>query len=103
MDHVVAVIRQNPLGVGEAFHADRIFAASIQLLANFFHDGLDLLGITSAADHEEIRERGDFAQIQHANVEGFLRFGGSNGCEPGGSADRRCSRMRRCVVLLSDS
>ena len=63
MDHVVAVIRQNPLGVGEAFHADRIFAASIQLLANFFHDGLDLLGIAPATDDKKIRECSYLAQV----------------------------------------
>jgi hypothetical protein len=75
----------------------------IELLADLFHDGLDLLGIASAADHEKIGEGGDFAQVQHANVQGFLGFGGSNGGEPRRSGERRCSRVRGRVVLLSDS
>lgn len=63
MNHIIAIIGQNPFGVREAFHADGIFAALFQLLADFFHDRLDLLGIASTADHEEIRERGYFAQV----------------------------------------
>jgi hypothetical protein len=103
VDQIIPVIRQYPFGVGEAFYADGIFATSFQLLADFFHDGLDLLGIASAADDEKIGERGDFAQVQNANIEGLLRFGGSNGGEPRGGGERRCNRMRGRVVLLSDS
>jgi hypothetical protein len=60
---VIAVIGQNPFGVGEAFHADRILPATGQLLADLLHDGLDLLGIAPITNHEEIRERGYVAQI----------------------------------------
>ena len=102
MNQEVAVVRQNPLGVGEAFHADRIFAALIELLSDFFHNGLDLLRIAAAADHEKIRKGGDVAQVQHTNVQGFLRFGGSNSGEPRGDGDQPCGRLRGCVVLLSD-
>jgi len=102
VDQIIAVIRQNPFGVFEAFHADGIFAALIELLADLFHDRLDLLGIASAADHEKIREGGDFAQVQNANVEGFLRFGGSNGGEPRGSGLERRYGLRGRAVLLSD-
>jgi len=68
VNQVIAIIGQDPFGVGEAFHADGIFAASFKLLADHFHDGLDLLWIASAADDEKIGEGGDFAQIQNANV-----------------------------------
>jgi hypothetical protein len=103
VDQIIPVIRQNPFGVGEAFHADGILAAPFQLLADLFHDGLNLLGIAPAADDEKIGEGGDFAQIQDANIEGFLRFGGSNGGEPRGGGERRCNGVRGRVVLLSDS
>jgi hypothetical protein len=89
MNQVIAVIRQDPFGVCEAFHANRIFAALIELKADLFHDGLHLLGIASAADHEKIREGGDFAQVQNANVEGFLGFGGSNSGEPRGNGGQQ--------------
>ena len=103
MNQVVAVIRQDPIGVLEAFHADRIFTALSEFLSHFFHDGLDLLGITSAADHEKISEGSHLAQVQNANVEGFLRLGGSNCSEPCGNGRRQCKRVRGRVVLLSDS
>jgi hypothetical protein len=103
VDQVVAIIRQDPFSVREAFHADRIFATLIELLANFFHNGLDLLGIASAADDEKIREGSYFTQVQNPNVDGFLRFSGSNGGKPRGSSERQCSRMRGRVVMLSDS
>ena len=53
---IVAVIGENPFGVRETFHADRILAAPFELLADLLHDGLDLLGIAPATDHEKIRE-----------------------------------------------
>jgi hypothetical protein len=103
MNQIIAIIGQYPFGVGEAFHADWIFAATFQLLAHLFHNGLNLLGITAAADHEKIREGSHFAQIQNANVEGFLGLGGSNRGDPRGGVERQCSRLRCRVVLLSDS
>lgn len=72
VDKIVAVIRQNPFSVGKSFDADRIFAALIELLAYLFHNGLNLLRVIAAADHEKIGERGDFAQIQNSNIGGFL-------------------------------
>jgi hypothetical protein len=90
MDQKIAVIGQNPFGVGKSFHADRIFAAPFQLLADLFHDGLDLLGIAPAADHEKVGEAGNFTQIQNANIEGFFRFGGSNGGEPRRGSEGPC-------------
>ena len=72
MNQIVAVIRQDPFGVREAFHADGIFAASFKLLADFFDDCLDLLGIASAADDEEIRESRNVTQVQNANIEGLF-------------------------------
>ena len=68
MNQIVAVIGQNPFRIGESFHANRIFAALIQLLANLFYDGLNLLGIISAADDKEICKSGDVAQIKNAYV-----------------------------------
>ena len=103
VNQVVPIIGQNPFCICEAFHADRILAAPFELLANLFHDGLDLFGIVSAANHEEIGESGNLAQIQNSNVDGFLGFGGSNGGEPRGSSERRCNGLRGRVVLLSDS
>jgi hypothetical protein len=103
VNHIVAVISQYPFGVFEAFHADRVLAALIELLADLFHDGLDLLGIASAADHEKIREGGNFTQIQNSNVEGFLGFSGSNSGEPQGGGERRCGGLSGRVELLWDT
>ena len=102
VNQIVPVIGQDPLCVCEAFHADWIFASLIQLLADLFDDRLDLLGIASAANHEKIREGGHFTQVQNANVEGFLRFGGSNSGEPRGGCERLGNWVRGRVVLLSD-
>jgi len=63
VNQIIAVVGQDPFRVGESFHADRIFAALVELQANLFHDGLDLLGIASTADHKEIGEAGYFAQV----------------------------------------
>ena len=103
VDQIIPVISQDPLRVGEAFHADGIFAALVQLLADLFHNGLDLFGIASSADHEEIRERSNLAQVQNSDVQGFLGFRGSNGSKPRRGAERRCGGMRGRIVLLSDS
>ena len=103
MNQVVSVVRQDPLGVRKTFHADRIFAAPVQLLADLFHDRLDLLGVASATDDEEVREAGDFAQVQDANIKGLLGFGGSNGSEPRRRSDWRCNGVQGRVVLRSDS
>jgi len=45
---------------------------------------LVLPGIRTAADNQGVGERGDFAQIQNANILRLLRFGGVNGSEPEG-------------------
>ena len=103
VNQIIAIIGQDPFGVCEAFHADRILAALIELQSNLFHDGLELLGIASATDHEKIREGSHLAQVQNANVEGFLGLGGPNCGEPRGGGKRWCSRLRGRVVLLSDS
>lgn len=82
MNQIIAVIRQYPLGVCEAFHAHGMFTALIEPQAHLFHNGLGLFGIASAADHEKIGKGGHFAQVQNTNVESFLRFRGSNSGEP---------------------
>ena len=63
VDQVVAVIGKHPFGVGVAFDADRVFAALFQLQADLLGDGLDLLGIGSAANQEEVGEGSDLAQV----------------------------------------
>jgi hypothetical protein len=72
VDQIIPVIGQNPFGVLETFHTDRVFAALGELPADLFDDGLDLFGIASAANHEEIGEGGNFTQVQNTNVESFL-------------------------------
>ena len=83
VDQIIAVIGQNPFGVFESFHADRIFAALVELRADLFADGLNLLGVGPAADHEEVGERGDFAQVKHTDVDRFFRFRGADCGKPG--------------------
>ena len=82
VDQTIAVVRQNPLGVGEAFHADRVFAAHFHLLRDFFGDGLNLFRIRAGADHEKVGEAGHVAQVQHADIGGLFRFSGAYGSQP---------------------
>jgi len=87
----VAVIHEYPLRVSESFHADRILAELFELRADLFGDGLNLLRIVARAEDEKVGERGDLTQVQHADVNGFFRFGSSNCSEPG----RRYGRERK--------
>jgi len=88
VDQVIAIIGQNPFSIVEAFYADRVLAPLGQFRTDLFADGLDLLRIRSAADHEKVGERCDLTQIEDSNVDGFLRFGGSNRDEPRRGAKR---------------
>lgn len=63
VNQVIAVVGQHPLGVLKTFHADRMLAAFLQLAANLFGDGLNLFRVATGADHEEVGEGGDIAQI----------------------------------------
>jgi hypothetical protein len=63
VDQVVAIIRQNPFGIFEAFHADGVFSDIVKLAPDLFSDGLNLLWIATGGDDEEIGEGRDFAQI----------------------------------------
>ena len=81
----IAIVGQHPLGVLETFHAYGTFTALVQLRADLFGDGLNLFGVAAGGDYEEVGERGDFAQIEHSNVGGFLRFSGAGCDEPGRS------------------
>jgi len=82
VDQIIAVIRQDPLGIFETLHTHGVFSHLVKLTADLFGDGLNLSGIAPGCDDEEIRERGDFAQIKHSNVGSFLRFGSAGGNEP---------------------
>ena len=88
VDQIIAIICQYPLRIVVAFHADRMLAALRELGTDLFADGLDLLWIRAAAHYKEIRERSDFAQVEHSNVDRFLRFGGPNCSEPRRGAKR---------------
>jgi hypothetical protein len=46
-------------------------------------DGLHLALIRARADHEEVGERSDRGEIENPYIGSFLRFGGSDGQEPG--------------------
>jgi hypothetical protein len=56
-----------------------VLASFLQLQADFFADGLNLLGIGPAADYKEIRERRNTAQIQNPDIDCFFGFGGAYG------------------------
>jgi hypothetical protein len=73
------------------------------LRTDLFADGLDLLRIRAAADYEKIGEGRDFAQVEHSNVDRFLRFGGPDGSEPGRDAKRCRDGLNGGGTLLSDS
>ena len=79
MDQVISVIGQHPFRVLKTLHAHRVLAAFLQLQADLFADGLNLLGIGPATDYEEIRERRNAPQIQNPDIDCFLGFGGADG------------------------
>ena len=84
MDQQVAVIGQDPLRLLVAFDADRQFARlAFQLQMDLVADGLNLALVAAGADDEVVGEGGDAGEVQHANVGGFLRFGGAHGQQPG--------------------
>lgn len=102
MNQIIPEIGQDPFGIREAFYADGVFAAFVELLPDLFADGLDLLRIAPAANHEEVGKRRYFAQIEHADVEGLLGFGGSNSSEPWRIGKRRGRGLNGCGALLSN-
>src|SRR5262249_28582805 len=89
MHQVIAEIHQHPLGIRESLDTHRIFTGLLQLLADLLANRLNLTRIRSGADDEEIGERSHLAQVEYPDVDGFLRFGGAYGSEPG-----RCLRWR---------
>src|SRR5579863_9340464 len=103
VDQAIAVVCEDPLGIREAFHAHRIFAALFQLKRDLFDDSLTLLRIRAGADYEEVGERSDFAQVEYANVERFLRFSGANSSEPRRGFKRRGYSFNCGVQLMSNS
>src|SRR5258708_2841824 len=69
VDDHVAVIRDDPLAEREAVNAERAeLVLLLDAVLDFVCDGLELRLGGTAADDEEIRERGKFAQIQHDDV-----------------------------------
>jgi len=103
MDQQIAVVRQHPFGISEAFHADRILAAQLQLLRHLFRDSLNLFRIRTGADHEKVGEGSHLTQIQHTNVDGFLRFSGADSSQPRRGFKRRGNRVNCGVQLLLNS
>src|SRR5437867_3820808 len=58
IDHAIAVVHQNPLGVGITLHARRNVALLLQLLLDLVGDGLVLAGISAAANDQGVSEGG---------------------------------------------
>src|SRR5580692_10367560 len=79
VDHVIAVVHQDPLGVGITFDARRDVAVLLQLHFDFIRYRLILPRIRAIADDQRIRERSHIAQIQHANLLRLFGFGGMDG------------------------
>jgi hypothetical protein len=103
VDQVVAVIRQDPFRVLEAFHANRIFAALGELLADFFRNRLNLLRIGAGTHDEEIREGRHVAQVQDLNILSFFRFSGPDRGEPMRGFVLYVDRLRGGIALLSNA
>lgn len=78
MDHEVAVVDQNPLGVFVTLQAGGVFAVALELLGDFVADGLDLARVGAGGDEEIVGEGGCLADVQNGNVTCLLRFSGVN-------------------------
>jgi hypothetical protein len=72
MNQIVAVIEQNPLRVLIAFHAIGPLTQFSQLGFDFVRNRLNLPGVGSATDDEEIGKGSDFTKIEDDNVFGLL-------------------------------
>lgn len=75
MDQIVAIIGEDPIGVAITLDTDRKFPSLAKLRANLVANRLDLLRIRTRADNKEIRERGNFPQVEHLDVCGFFGLG----------------------------
>ena len=84
MDEVVAVIHQNPFGVGVSFDADGHVSKSFEGDLDFVANGLILPDVGTGADDEEVSEAGDFAKVEYLDILGLLLFGSSYGAQPKG-------------------
>src|SRR6476660_1383923 len=93
VDHVVAVIHQDPFGVGITFHARRNVSVLLQLHLDLIGYCLILPRIRAVADDQYLGERGHVAQIQHADLLRLFGFGGMDGGEP-----ERVGFLRYCVL-----
>lgn len=79
MHQKIAVIHQDPFGIGEAFHADGTLSFVLQALGHFIGDRLNLLLVGTGANDKRICERSDVAQIKNFDVGSFFAFGSSDG------------------------
>ena len=82
VDNEVAVVYQHPFAAVVAFYADRRFASAFELDVDLVANGLVLFGTGASADDEIVAEAGNFAKIEHLDVDCFLGFGRSNCSEP---------------------
>jgi len=93
IDHVIAVVHQDPFSVGIAFHARRDVAVLLQFYLDLIGYRLILPGIGAVADDQRIREGSHVAQIQHADILRLFGFGGMDGGEP-----ERVGFLRYCLL-----
>ena len=82
VDDEVAVVYKHPFAAVVALYADRRFAGAFELDVDFVANGLVLFGTGASADDEIVAEAGNFAKIEHLDVDCFLGFGRSNCSEP---------------------
>ena len=69
VDHQLAVIGDDPLAERQAIDGERTAAVFLpQAFLDVVHDGLELRLAACGADEEEIRERGNAAQIENDDV-----------------------------------
>ena len=85
MNQHVAVIGQDPFGLGIAFDTGRQLAGLLfELHRDFIANGLNLPLVGAGADDKEVRKRGNAGEVENLDVGRLLGFGGADGDEPGG-------------------
>ena len=80
MDDHVAVVQQNPAALFVSFDsqpavAHAVFQGVIDLLAH----GVELAAAGAGGQHEVVEDRGEFAHVEHDDVDAAIVFGGLGG------------------------
>src|SRR5665213_1988432 len=103
MHQEVAVVDQDPFGVGVAFEARGVFTQFPKLLLNLVRDSLNLARISAGTYQKIVGKGGSLAHVEYHNVARLLGFGGMHGGKPKRFRFVQDFRPSQVTVLLLPS